>query len=213
MSNGLKNLFIFAAGAVVGAVAGIKLAKDRIQQDAQEEIEEVREYYKNKEKNKAEEEKKVEKPVDEVADEPLVTDVDVEKYHYIVDESGYVNYTKYAKESNENIKEGDIVDDKYDAPFTIDVEEYGENPEYDTMTLTYFADGVLVDDVDDLVDDPDTVVGLDNLKIFEEFDGCQAIYVRNDVWKTDFEILKDDWNYSDLQDVPSTNSDKKPHQL
>ena len=205
MSNGLKNLFIFAAGAVVGAVAGIKLAKDRIQQDAQEEIEEVREYYKSKEK------KEVEKTVDEVDDEPLVTDVDVEKYHYIVDESGYVNYTKYAKECDENKKEGDIVDDKYDAPFTIDVEEYGENQGYDTMTLTYFADGVLVDEDDDLVDN--ALVGVDNLKIFEEFDGCQTIYVRNDEWQMDFEIVKDDWNYSDLQDAPYTDSDKKPHQL
>lgn len=213
MSNGLKNLFIFAAGAAIGAVAGIKLAKDRIQQDAQEEIEEVREYYKNREKNKAKEEKREEEPANEVDEEPLVTDPDVEKYHYIVDESGYVNYTKYAKESNENKKEENIVDDKYDAPFTINIEEYGEIPEYDTMTLTYFADGVLVDDVDDIVDDPDTVVGLDNLKIFEEFEGCQAIYVRNDIWKTDFEILKDDWNYSDIQDEPSMTSEKKPHQL
>ena len=92
---------------------------------------------------------------------------------------------------------------------------FGENEDYDTMTLTYFTDKVLVDDVDDVIEDQDTVVGLENLKIFEEFPGCTTIYVRNDIWKTDFEIIKDDWNWSDLQETEEKLAEKikKPHQL
>ena len=101
----------------------------------------------------------------------------------------------------------------YDDPFVIDPSEFGENPEYDTETLTYFADGVLVDDVDDVIEEPDIVVGLENLKIFEEF-GATTVYVRNDIYKTDYEIIRDDWNYSDLKEpVEPPVKEKKPHQL
>ena len=101
----------------------------------------------------------------------------------------------------------------YDDPFVIDPSEFGENPEYDTETLTYFADGVLVDDVDDEIEEPDIVVGLENLKVFEEF-GATSVYVRNDIYKTDYEIIRDDWNYSDLKEpVEPPVKEKKPHQL
>ena len=101
----------------------------------------------------------------------------------------------------------------YDDPFVIDPSEFGENPEYDTETLTYFADGVLVDDVDDVIEEPDIVVGLENLKVFEEF-GATTVYVRNDIYNTDYEIIRDDWNYSDLKEpVEPPVKEKKPHQL
>ena len=101
----------------------------------------------------------------------------------------------------------------YDDPFVIDPSEFGENPEYDTETLTYFADGVLVDDVDDVIEEPDIVVGLENLKVFEEF-GATSVYVRNDIYKTDYEIIRDDWKYSDLKEpVDPPVKEKKPHQL
>ena len=78
------------------------------------------------------------------------------------------------------------------------------------MVLTYYADGVLTDDVDEIVEQPEVVVGLDNLKIFEEFPDATCVYVRNETWRTDFEILKDDWKWSDLQEP---QVEKKPHQL
>lgn len=204
--KGLKGLFIFAAGAVVGAVASAYLVKDKIMADAREEINEVREYYKSKKETKKEEvevEEKIEEEVPEVEEK--------EQYEQITR-----NYTNYSKPVEpKEIKA--TVDD----PYTIDPEKFGELEDYDTATYTYFADGVLVDDVDEVIEGDENVnaiVGLDNLKIFEEFAGCSAIYVRNDVWKMDFEILKDDWNWADIQDGPQgpvteTVIEKKPHQL
>lgn len=188
----MKGLFIFAAGVVAGAVAGAYLIKDKVMADAKQEIEEVREYYKSKKETKKEEE-----PVKEKQEE----------YEEITR-----NYTNYNK-PNEQPKK--VVED---TPYVIDVEEFGELPEYDTATYTYFADGVLVDDVDDVIDDPDPIIGLENLKIFEEFPGCSAIYVRNDIWRMDFEVLKDDWEWKDIEAGPQgpvteTVIEKKPHQL
>jgi hypothetical protein len=185
----MKGLFIFAAGLAVGAVAGACLVKNKVLADAKEEVEEVREYYRNKHDEVKEEEPQVEVEVPQ--------DVDVVKD--IVKENGYTNYNK---PESINVPQ-------YDDPYVIDPSEFGEEPGYDTMTLTYFADGVLVDDVDDVVEEADVVVGLENLKVFEEF-GATAVYVRNDIYRTDYEILRDDWNYSDLKEPPF---EKKPHQL
>lgn len=195
----MKGLLGFAAGLVVGAVAGIYLAKDKIMADAKQEIEEVREYYKSKKESKKEEVKEEQMEQEQPKEEK-------EEYKEIV--NNYVNYNKIEQPKVQTMLE--------DEPYIIDVDEFGTNEEYDTMCLTYFADGVLVDDSDEVVEDPDVVVGLDNLKIFGEF-GASAVYVRNEVWKTDFEILKDDWNWADLQEtekkIYEEMIEKKPHQL
>lgn len=193
--NGIKYALIFTAGAVLGAVSAVAMVKEKYESLAQIEIETIRRYYKEKMKK----EEKVEEPVQEE-----------KKYEDITN-----NYKGNTVEEKPFIQKGDEIVDPYDIPYIINSEEFGEEEEYDTMTLTYFTDKVLVDDVDDVIEDQDTVVGLENLKIFEEFPGCTTIYVRNDIWKTDFEIIKDDWNWSDLQETEEKLAEKikKPHQL
>lgn len=185
----MKGLLIFAAGLAIGAVAGACVTKNKVLADAKEEIEEVREYYRSKRGVKEE--------------QPEVEPVTEEKeYKDIVTNNGYVNYNK-----PEKIQMPTVAD-----PYIIDPSEFGEEVGYDTETLTYFADGVLVDDVDDVIEEPDLVVGLNNLDIFKEF-GASSIYIRNDMYKTDYEVLRDDWNYSDLKEPPLPQKEKKPHQL
>ena len=205
----MKGLFIFAAGLVTGAIAGAYLVKDKVMADAKEEINEVREYYKskkedNKEKEPHKEEVKVEEEHEEPEEPEEFVEEEKEEYKEITKNyTTYTNYTNYVKPEQPSQAVNN------DTPYVIDPEEFGEEEGYDTMTLTYFADGVLIDDVDEVIEDKDTVVGLENLKIFDEFD-ASSVYVRNDIWKTDFEILKDDWNWSDLQEP---KIEKKPHQL
>lgn len=199
----MKGLLIFAAGLAVGAVAGAVMVKNKVLADAKAEIEEVRDYYRSQRgeviREEVEEVKEmVEETIDRVQD--MIKENNSKKE--------YVNYNKLVNNYNpsKNVVE-------YDDPFIIDPSEFGENVDYDTMTLTYFADGVLVDDVDDIVEEPDIVVGLENLKVFEEF-GASSVYVRNDIYKTDYEIIRDDWNYSDLKEpVTPPVKEKKPHQL
>ena len=202
----MKGLLIFAAGLAVGAVAGAVLVKNKVLADAKAEIDEVREYYRESRGVKEVEEvkEKVEETIDHIQDliEEHETKPKTEKEH--------TNYNQIAKMYT---SKNEFQTPMYDDPFVIDPSEFGENPEYDTETLTYFADGVLVDDVDDVIEEPDIVVGLENLKIFEEF-GATTVYVRNDIYKTDYEIIRDDWNYSDLKEpVEPPVKEKKPHQL
>lgn len=220
----MKGLLIFAAGLAVGAVAGALVVKNKVLADAKAEIDEVRKYYRESRgvvEEVEEVKEKVEETIDHIQDliEEHVEEVkEVEKKEYelkdiqIKDEpkTGLTNYSQITKMY---ISKDEFQTPMYDDPFVIDPSEFGENPEYDTETLTYFADGVLVDDVDDVIEEPDIVVGLENLKIFEEF-GATTVYVRNDIYKTDYEIIRDDWNYSDLKEpVEPPVKEKKPHQL
>ena len=187
----MKGLLIFAAGLAVGAVTGALVIKNKVLADAKTEVEEVREYYRSKQQERGI--KEVEETKEEVK-ETEETKEETAKF----DRNTYINYNKMAREYQTS-KDSTFADD----PYIIDPEEFGENPEYDTMTLTYFADGVLVDDVDDLVDEPDVVVGLENLKVLGDY-GATSVYVRNDIYRTDYEVIKDDWNYSDIKEPVQT---------
>ena len=209
----MKGLLIFAAGLAVGAVAGAVIVKNKVLADAKTEIEEVREYYRESRGQKdehVEEVKEVEKKEYKLEEIQIKDEPKTEKEH--------TNYNQIAKMYTSKVATpyepyNEYQTPMYDDPFVIDPSEFGENPEYDTETLTYFADGVLVDDVDDVIEEPDIVVGLENLKVFEEF-GATTVYVRNDIYKTDYEIIRDDWNYSDLKEpVEPPVKEKKPHQL
>jgi hypothetical protein len=115
------------------------------------------------------------------------------------------------------VDEEELTNTQY-APYTIDPSEFGKDGEYDTMTCTYFADGVLVDDVDQEFEDWDLHVGKHHVDIFNEFPEATCIYVRNDLDGMDYEILKDDWCWLDFNEkgyAPPIEEkpEKKPHQL
>lgn len=192
-----KGLCIFSAGVIAGAFVAARAVKERYQQEAEEEIAEMREYYRELKK-----ETTVVEPIEEKTDNE---ETEKEEYNEIVKEKGYVNYTDYNDtEPKEEKKEETRTD--YE-PFIIDAEEFGEDPSYDTSTLTYFKDKVLADEVDEVIDY--SVVGEDNLKIFDEYPDCKAIYVRDDIYMVDYEILRDPYQYDEYK----WDSDKKPHQL
>lgn len=195
-----KGLCIFAAGALAGAAVAARVVRDKYQQEAEEEIAEMRDYYRELRKNaKTPNEDTI------VEEKEVKEENDKNEYDEIV--KNYTNYTQYNDtETKENKKEEKEERTNYE-PFIIDVEEFGEDPTYDTATLTYYKDKVLTNDLDDVIDY--SVAGEENLKIFDEHPDCKAIYVRDDIYMVDYEILRDPYQYDEYDDFP----DKKPHQL
>lgn len=203
-----KGLCIFAAGALAGAAVAARAIRDKYQQEAEEEIAEMRDYYRELRKENVEK-----YPVQNEEAEAEKEENTKDEYDEIV--KGYTNYTQYLSkaaakyfdtETKENKKEEKEERTNYE-PFIIDVEEFGEDPTYDTATLTYYKDKVLTNDLDDVIDY--SVAGEENLKIFDEHPDCKAIYVRDDIYMVDYEILRDPYQYDEYDDFP----DKKPHQL
>lgn len=199
----VKGIFIFVLGVVSGTFAGAQIAKKKYEEIANEEIEEIRAYYKEREK----EVKEVEEPNAVEAPEEKSIEVEERKQYDNIIKRG--NYMAVDEEEQNNV---------CDEAYPIDPSEFGNDGKNATETLTYFADGVLVNEVDEVVEDPDLVVGRHHIDIFNEFPDATCVYVRNDLDGTDYEILKDDWCWSDFNEkgyAPPIEEkpEKKPHQL
>ena len=77
-------------------------------------------------------------------------------------------------------------------PYIITPDEFGDREDegYDTVSLVYYSDGILTDDVDQLVEDVDDTVGLESLNHIGEYED-DSVFVRDERKKVDYEILKD----------------------
>ena len=188
MNKTLSNLFIFTAGAAIGSAVTWKLVKDKYARIAQEEIEAVREVYMKHDDD----------IVEPVADEEpaVVIPESVPKFT----DQERVDYANIANTYNNNNEKG--VPKPVSRPYVISPDEFDENG-YQTVSLTYYADGVVEDDFYDVLDDDEIEekIGRDSLNHFGEYEE-DSVFVRNDELETDYEILRDSRNYAD---VPKQN--------
>lgn len=180
MNEQLKNLLIFSAGAIIGTVATWTFVKTKYEQMAQDEIEEIRDLYLKKSHT-------IEK--EELKDEPTQVEEDLaEDYKKRIENLGYVKQKDI---------EGGKRDMKIDEPYIITPDEFGDQDNYETNTLTYYSDGVLTDETGIIVDNVDEVVGNDSLKHFGEYED-DTVFVRNDRHECDYEIQKDTRKFTDV---------------
>lgn len=184
MKNSVITGFSFLLGMGIGAYVTYMYVKDMYAEIAQEEINSVKEAYAEKTKNLqrdviTEDEKK--EKVDEAKNKP-----DISEYAAKLKESGYINYSEISQEDND-----------VEVPYVIAPEDYGENDEYETISLTYYSDGVLTDEDDEVITNPGKLVGEDFVSHFGDYED-DSVFIRNDDRKIDFEILMDYRTYQDV---------------
>ena len=195
--NTLGNFLFFAAGAAIGSVVTWKLVKTKYEQIAQEEIDSVKAAY-----CPCEEEPESETPDNNIEKGYVPNVTDLNSYTETLSTQGYTDYAN-AKEGIVNTtKPVEEVDD-VERPYVISPEDFGEMYGYRTITFMYFEDGVLTDDQYEPVEDADSLIGLESLEHFGDYED-DSVFVRNDKRKTDYEILKDPRNYADLLDPEET---------
>lgn len=185
MNYRLSNFLMFTVGAAIGSAVTWKLLKTKYEQIAQEEIDSVKEAFSKREQEQAE---KKEEPVAEAKPPKQKTkkakkEADVKKCKEVI--------------KKQNYKE-DVDDLKLAEPYVIPPEEFGELDYYETISLTYYADGVLADDNDNVIEDVEMAVG-EFESHFGEYED-DSVFVRNDQMNCDFEILKDYRTYSEAVD-------------
>lgn len=181
-----NNVIIFAAGATIGSAVTWKLLKDKYAKIAQEEIDSVKEVFTVR-KNSS-------NTIDELVESKEVKDETLRSFNDKIDYSNLVKEIGYISKDEEG---GSDVNDK---PYVIEPEEYGEMDGYETVSLTYYADGVLADDRDNVVEDVEGMVGVESLDHFGEYED-DSVFVRNDRLETDYEILLDLRNFDDVAGV------------
>lgn len=185
MRNTLTNLIAFAAGAAIGSAVTWKLVKTKYERIAQEEIDSVKEVFLNRRASTSEEDTIEEKFVEAT---PVVKQVDIVAYANKLKDMGYTNYGGNGKTAPETEKM---------APYVIKPEQFGDEMDHETISLNYYADGVLANDWDEVIVDVAGTVGLDSLNHFGEYEN-DTVFVRNDELKRDYEIMRDTRKFVDV---------------
>ena len=194
MNNVIYSTIAFISGAAIGAVVAWKvtdkIVEEKYSKISQDEINSVKEKFtvpkiKLSDKN----------------DDDLIIKVNVPPSNkpslseYAKKVKEYVNYSN--AEVNEETKKIKTI-----KPFVISPDEYGEDDEYDQQELTYYADGILADEDDEILD-ADEVIGEDSLNHIGDYED-DAVHVKNEARKTYYEVLVDERSYE-------TATGKKPH--
>lgn len=223
--NGIKNLLIFAAGAVVGGIVTWRIAKktyekiiadetEAAKKSAQDEIdiyktqlEDKIDNYVKETSNSASEESENDddeyEEVEEPEEEPEEEDEDEDYYaepRYRYD--SYLNELEYFKGKGRTDEIGQI-----NVPYIINETDVGDKMDYDLIHLTFYADHILTDDANLPIKDIDEIVGPEALKCFlNEF--VNIVYVRNERLGCDFEICRDLRRYADCRDQDKWRNDE-----
>ena len=205
MKNVVVGVLIFVGGVGTGVLATNGYFKNKYER----EIREIREHYKAKNKSieeKVEECKEIatklandivvpKAPVPTSNAHPRKPDLDelAVQYGYKQEselEAGEDDPAPQPLTRLERRKNADEI------PYVIPPDEFGEVG-YEQIELTYYDDGVLADDDDEIIDDPEAVVGPYALTSFGKYED-DAVFVRNDARRCDYEILADHRNYDDV---------------
>lgn len=186
----MNKAIVFTIGVAAGSVVTWLIVKERYKRLADEEIASVVGRFKNREKEELEQNKYYSDKLDEIkekySDKP-------KQYPELVEGLEY-SIRDLEGSTDENRPYEIFVTPGVDRvePFVISPDEFGEIPDFDTETWHYYADGVLVNTDEEIVEDAELYIG-DALLHFGEFaDDCVHVRNENIGIECDYEILRCD---------------------
>lgn len=190
MNDTLSKIFIFAVGAALGSAVTWKFVETKYKKIADEEIASVKSVY-SKKTIPADRIEAGKMPIDISKKEPEYkpSEADLIKLKEKIETNGYRDYS--IKKDNKKVEEEDDME-----PYVIPPEDF-DTEDYQVESLTYWNDGVLTDEFDNVVFDLPGTVGEDSLNHFGEYED-DSVFVRNDRTRTDYEILLDTRNFKDV---------------
>lgn len=199
-----KTVIGFLVGLVIGSVLTYHGLKNKVEAEIDEEVDKIKEFYKDQlEKQQAEyfeKEEYLKSKVDLADDKGIVVSKiinlnNIEKFEEVPNEDTDNDIDESPSGAFEVFKDDIIAQDK---PFVIEEDRVGEYISYDLISLIYFSDGVLTDDWEVPVENPDETVGKEYIEYFET--GEDVVYVRNDKLKCEFEITRDLRTYEEVKE-------------
>ena len=175
----VNGFTMFVLGAGIGAFTTWYYLRGKYEKIVSDEIESIKEAFG----------RKTNINIEEVAVAP-----EEQTYKDIVYKSNYaVGYNKAGKTGKEDAE----VKKKDNRPRIISPDDFGEIDDYERISLTYYSDDVLTDEFDEVIDDADSLVGIEALDTFGMYED-DSVFVRNDTLKCDYEILLDIRTYEQV---------------
>lgn len=188
----IANLLWFIGGAATGSLVVWQVTKRHYQKIADKEIESVKEAYKakeNKPKPNANWEQTDETAEDYIANKPVIPKKEEKAESIAHSNMNKPDILEYRNKVNEYTTPPMV-------PHAITEDEFG-NCDYECLSFTYYADGILADDGDFVVEDIERTVGIDNLAPIEDRSE-DIIWIRNDERRIDYEIAYSERLYSEI---------------
>jgi gas vesicle protein len=216
MNKGLATSIAFVVGAGIGAATSWLIAKNSYELYFEEkfnsEMEALDDYYKKLvAKHTVKNEEKPE-TIESDADISKNGKQDIVEYASKLKDLGYnkTNYTSISEETEEEEKT-DEEDNKIELiestmesvlrpgsePYVISPTEFGEFDDYERISLVHYSDGVLTDINDIVIDNSSEIVGPNYMEYFGEYED-DAVHIRNDAKKCDYEILVSNESWADI---------------
>lgn len=170
MNRTISNAVIFLLGAAAGAIVTRYLLQEEYEHRIDEETAELKDLYSQKARC-----------------EEKIAELDKQK----ADESAAAHYAKRVQNEGYAAHSDQRTTDK---PYIITPDEFGELDDYNTVTLFWYANDILADEDDEIVDDIPEIIG-DALTHFGDED---SLYVRNDAKRCDYEVLISLKDFTDI---------------
>lgn len=196
-----KTCLAFLFGVAVGGAGAWYYLKDIYSQQSEQDIASAKDAFHNREEKLLSEIKELKEQLNLENDSETPTTIlqngksqdkgDVVEYA----RGKYTQYTPSVvppKPLQEEPKARSV-----EAPYVISPDEFGEIDGYATVSLTYYADGILADENGVIVDDVEEIVG-DALEHFGEYED-DSVFCRSDPKRCDYEILQDLRRYADVR--------------
>ena len=178
MTNKVACAVSFAVGALIGSAVAWLFTKKYYENIAQAEIDSVKDEFSKRN--------------DRV--EPGEQEKEMDQYNKAV---GNYDYTAHSNNKKSDVKEDKMTNIFEEGIEYIDPDAYGEYMDYEQVSLTYFADGVLAyEDTLEVIDDAKSIVGEFFADHFGEYED-DSVFVRNDAARCEYEILADTRKYAD----------------
>lgn len=178
-----KNLLIFAGGAIAGSLTAWFLTKKKYENISRSEIATMRELYRKKNEDLAKKARVKESP-EYYINEIEKSDVETIRRRYD---------TQSEPENLPEEETGEFV--------FIDEEDFLSMNGYDKVDLVLYKDDILAKetDGDEIVLAEETIgqEAVDNLKEYQP----EAIYVRNEFTKTEYEVTRDNRTYGEVTGI------------
>ena len=166
----IKQVVIFCSGVIIGGFSTYFITKNKIKKKyadlADEEINSVKDFYNTKiaEFNGN---------VSNAQDAGTPVENEIPKMNGLIQKEKYIPTIEY--------------------PYLIEPDDFGDMDGYSVVSMSYYNNGILVEDMTQVRADIEETIGTESLKHFGDPSyGYEEgiIYVRNERFKTDFEITK-----------------------
>ena len=203
MNCKFTNVLVFAVGAAIGSAVTYAVLKPKYERMIQEEVDSFKRDFvecmtdikaaSDEESEDEDEERPGDTDNAHQIDWDALEDLDEEEEEFDPDDESLNEYEEVLKKYTSE-KGGAVTVAKN--PYVISPFDFGEIDEYNRISLTYYADGVLEDEDQEIVTDVDDLIGVGSLNTFGEYED-DSVFVRNERLRTDFEILKDYRTYAE----------------